>query len=134
MSNNVVIGPALTLPYEEHFNGTGEYGWGYASNNLWDLGQWQVSDWISYNDADGNFQKVPLDDNDAAVNLYLSSYSTKGEQKSMTSGDIALTGVENPELSLRYFNVPTGDTRLDVILITSDGEEHTVGTVMQNES
>ena len=130
-SSQIVVGPAAQLPYEEYFHTAGQYGWGRYADNLWDMNGWQVSDSPSYYGENWSYNQVPIASEDGCAYAYLSSYSASGDEKILTSGELDLSGVDYPVAHFKYYNVPTGDTKLEFIVRNAAGEETVMATVAQ---
>ena len=115
-SNEVIVGPAASLPFYESFSTPN--GYYMKADNLWAYNNsyWEFKSYTYYYDAE-----PVLGDDDGMAECYFSSYSGGAFDKyPLTSSAISFEGASYPVLSFYYFPIEGAPNTIDVEILQGE--------------
>ncbi len=130
-SNEVVVGPASTLPYIETFDSRTSYevpttdyaGWTYESSET--ACAWYINDVLELEDR----TITPESGKGGMAFAGYGNYNDLQQDDYMTTGKISLAGAEEPLLKFRYYTFMGCNSTLTVEISQNGGEFEPVATI-----
>lgn len=132
-TNSIVIGPSLSIPYEESFKGgslDNSFAWTQGNTqvvNNENSSTWRIDNSISSDNGGGSVTWSAYSaDNYGEIIDYI---VTKGDETSFNTPKISIKGASNPKLYFKAYAIANDSARLEVLVQTPDGVNNILKTI-----